>query len=611
VSRRRRVLPTVIVIILLLALPAAAVVQYVWLADAREGESARLHRSLENALRQVWTELTLEISGLPTVLPPEFLLVPRPPDDPEPSVDESTNAQTSFRTPAQIATYVAAWYDQLTYPEIVQDIYLVDRRGGEPVNLAYQPDTSAFEPLADPQPDLETFDSDLGLFSFGASSTGGTSFVMSISSDAESSEVGGHEEFEEYLERDTAYSLIVSLNQDYLATDLLPQLVQRYLGDDTVFNSAVVDESAHEILYSSVDVTYDQLTDRRGFEPDEVMALSGYFSGTRQPGDAEAAPDLDRMGPAAIVRWMNVRRLIGRGTESFGVNRPPVDVQAAGLYLYVWHTGGNIERATAAEMRWNLMMSYAVLLMLAGVTLGFYFLFRRAIALRDREHEFVASVTHELRTPIAAMHAVADNLADGIVTGEKQVQEYGRALLDESRRLRTLVDHVLLYAGLQGSPHDQRARPVDIEAILATATGNTPGLVNLHIHCPSDLPSLAGDPVAIEAVATNLLGNAVKHNDPGTKVVVSVRLERLRRKTLLVLDIRDAGIGIPRDELRRIREPFYRGAASRKRQVPGTGLGLSLVQRIADACHGSVAIESQRGRGTTVVVRFPVEVSDG
>ena len=602
-------MPTIIVIIVLLALPALGVFQYVWLADAREGEAARLHRSLENALRQVWTELTLEISGLPTVLPPEFLLLPGPPGEPETTSEGSVTARISYRTPEQIATYVKAWYDQLTYPQIVQRIHIIDRRGDEPENLVYRPKRGTFELFEDPQPEPQMLDSDLHLFSFGASSSGGTSFVMALSSSAESEESADHEEPEHSVELETAYSLVVTLDQEYLATDLLPRLVQHYLGDASVFNSAVVDESAREVLFSTTDVTYDQLTDRRSFEPDQVMALSGYFSGG-QRNEAVTAPDLQWMRPAAIVRWMNVRELIGRGTETVGLGRPPAGEQAAGLFLYVWHTGGSIERATTAEMRWNLMMSYAVLLMLAGVTLGFYFLFRRAIALRDREHEFVATVTHELRTPIAAMHAVADNLADGIVTEKTQVVDYGRALLDEGRRLRTLVDHVLLYAGLQGSPHVQRAEPIDIDAILKTAADNTPGLTNLHVHRQSDLPPLSGDPAAIEAIVTNLLGNAVKHNDPGTKVVVSVRLERQRRKTLLALEVRDAGFGIPRDELRRIREPFYRGAASRKRQVPGTGLGLSLVQRIADACHGSVVIESQRGRGTTVTIRLPVGVCD-
>jgi signal transduction histidine kinase len=242
----------------------------------------------------------------------------------------------------------------------------------------------------------------------------------------------------------------------------------------------------------------------------------------------------------------------------------------------------------------------------------YYLLYRRARNLRDREHEFVSTVTHELRTPVSAVSAVADNLAEGIVSDPERVREYGRAILDHGRRLRDLIDQVLLYAGLSGTAKRPPLEPIDLDKLARTVASQIPSLPRdrVIIHVQPKLRSTSGDSVAIETIIRNLLSNAAKHTDVSATVTISFYRETQRTRSWLVIRVSDTGPGIPKSELGRVLEPFYRGEQSRTRQTPGSGLGLSLVNRVVRTYRGRLSIDSAVGRGTIVTVRLPLE-TDG
>ena len=588
-----------ILVLVLIALPAIGVVQYAWLSDAREGEATRLQRSLNNGMMQIWTDLALELSGLETLVSVDRAVLPRN-DTGQPRVTGSV-----LEDPDMIAAFVAAWTEQTEYPDLVSGVYLVEGSDDDPSILEYRHGTGSFVVID--ELDLESSGGGIReLWTDGAPPPAG-SMVIGIRGDGPLAEdrENGRVEFGAISR---APSLLIVLDQTHLAVEILPALIDRYLGDPETFHTAVVDETAGEILYSTADLSYEQISDPQQFTPDLTLPLSPYGGGfARQMGGL--AGDSPGMRNPTLQQWFSFRSLLGQMRPVAPTDEVAFAASRSGLQLYAWHTAGSIERATTIEMRYNLLFSYAVLLLLAGVSLGFYLLFRRALHLRDREHEFVATVTHELRTPIAAMHAAADNLADGIVTRPEQVTEYGRALLDEGKRLRSLVDHVLLYAGLQGSSRPMPEDSVDLHRLALTAIDHTTGLPDLDVEIDPSLPTVVCDSVAFEAVLVNLLTNAVKHNEPGTPVSLRVDLDRARRPPVVEIVVSDEGIGIPRDEVKRIREPFFRGEASRARQIPGTGLGLSLVHRIAETYGGSMTIDSTLGVGTTVTVRIPVVVS--
>jgi signal transduction histidine kinase len=580
----------------LFALPVVGVFQYFWLDEAREGEAARLRREMENAVRQVWTDLAVELAGIFSLLPPDGFFGMR---------DSAGRApEDALTDPGLTASYVTEWVDRSAYPGMLSGLYLIERTDGEETVLQYDQTDEVFEipgDLSEVTPALGAPSDHLWF-----DSTEQAGIVISfpagrpIDPDAPETEP----------DTEDSSSLVIVLDRDYVAVEVLASLLDTYLGDLDSFNWAVVDESTEEILSSTVDIEYDYVADTVHFTPDQVVPVTAYSAaGARFAQGLD--PSAGSLPGETFQRMLSLRNLVGQQNRAAPIVElvPPGDSRS-GLYVYIWHTAGSIERATTLEMRRNLLLSYLVLVLLAGVVLGFYSLLRRALHLRDREHEFVATVTHELRTPIAAMHAVADNLADGIVTKPGQVREYGHALLDEGRRLRSLVDRVLLYAGLHGAHFSRPTDRLDLSSLVAETCERVESIANLTVHIQPGIPTIVADRVAIEAVILNLLTNAVKHNDPGTPITMSVSIER-GTGTILVVTVGDHGIGIPRDEIRRVTEPFVRGAASRDRQVPGTGLGLSLVRRIADTYRGTLRIHSVAGHGTTVTVRIPVVICDG
>jgi two-component system phosphate regulon sensor histidine kinase PhoR len=485
-------------------------------------------------------------------------------------------------------------------------VYLVEGGFDDPSILEYRHGDGSFAVVDEPA--LESSGVALRELWTDGASRGTGSMVISIRGDRPPSVVRENGRSEIVFAPRTP-SLVILIDQTYLAMEILPDLIGRYLGDPETFHTAVVDEGSGEVLYSTVDVEYEWLSDPDRFTPDLVLPLSPYGGMIgRQLGAlvGEAAGTRD----PSLLQWSSFRELVGQMRPVAPTEDVAFAGSRSGLQLYAWHTAGSIQRATMIELRYNLLFSYAVLLLLAGVSLGFFLQYRRAVRLRDREHEFMATVTHELRTPIAAMHAAADNLADGIVTRPQQIVEYGHALLDEGKRLRSLVDHVLLYAGLQGSPQPLHQDVVDLRKAVETAIDHTASLSELVPEIDPAIPNVVCDSIALEAVLVNLLTNAVKHNEPGTRVSLSVLVDRISKPTTLEIRVSDEGIGIPRDEVKRIREPFFRGESSRARQVPGTGLGLSLVHRIAQTFKGVMTIDSTPGEGTTVTVRIPVVIPD-
>jgi signal transduction histidine kinase len=223
--------------------------------------------------------------------------------------------------------------------------------------------------------------------------------------------------------------------------------------------------------------------------------------------------------------------------------------------------------------------------------------------------EFVAGVTHELNTPLAAIRSAGQNLADGIVKDPAQVRRYGGLIEKEGGRLTALVAQVLDFAGIESGSRAYASEPLEVaplvdgvlrdhrlaleQAGMAVETDLAPGL-----------PRVRGDAAALRRVLDNLVANAVKFAASGRSIAVraAVRADG----NAVVLRVEDAGPGIPRDERERVFEPFYRGGAAERNATPGSGLGLSLVRHVVRAHGGRVHVEGREAGGTAVVLELPV-----
>ena len=234
---------------------------------------------------------------------------------------------------------------------------------------------------------------------------------------------------------------------------------------------------------------------------------------------------------------------------------------------------------------------------------------RRAERLAQQQMEFVAGVSHELRTPVAVVRSAAENLASGVVSGDR-VKRYGQMIEAEARRLGDMVERVLQYAGIESGFNTAARVPLSPTEIIETAVESAlplvgPGEVTVHREIAPDLPTVIGDATALRSAVQNLVANAVKYGGRDRWVGIRAQHVREKRRSEVRITVSDHGAGIPAADLPHIFEPFYRGADAIERQIQGHGLGLSLVRRIVVAHGGNVAVSTRPGAGTTFTITLP------
>jgi two-component system phosphate regulon sensor histidine kinase PhoR len=227
--------------------------------------------------------------------------------------------------------------------------------------------------------------------------------------------------------------------------------------------------------------------------------------------------------------------------------------------------------------------------------------------LTEMRRDFVANVSHELKTPLAAIRGYAETLQDGAAAEPATAARFLDRILVQCRRLQALLDDLLTLSRLESIDSSPQNEPVDLAAVVARAAdlvaeSAADKEVELVIEAAGRGLELSGDGDGLERMVVNLLDNAIKYNRRHGRV--TVRLEPLEREVRI--EVRDTGIGIPQDALTRIFERFYRVDKGRAREEGGTGLGLAIVKHVAQAHGGQVEVESRIGSGSTFRVRLPL-----
>ncbi|HEU0107201.1 MAG TPA: HAMP domain-containing sensor histidine kinase [Vicinamibacteria bacterium] len=265
------------------------------------------------------------------------------------------------------------------------------------------------------------------------------------------------------------------------------------------------------------------------------------------------------------------------------------------------HRAGSVEAAVAATQRRSAAVAGAVLLLLGGSAALVIVSARRERRLAGRQLEFVAAVSHELRTPLTVIRSAAENLRDGLVVEPSRVREYGAVLREEGRRLTDMVEQVLAFAGADSAGAD-RGKAVDVERLVQAAVADA-GLeaagIEAHVEIEPGLHA-SGDEATLAAALRNLLVNLRKYAAEGRYAKVAARAAG----SMVEIVVEDRGPGLGADEVRRVFEPFFRGRSAAQSLAPGSGIGLALVRRIAEAHGGSVEARPLE-RGIAFVLRVP------
>jgi len=222
--------------------------------------------------------------------------------------------------------------------------------------------------------------------------------------------------------------------------------------------------------------------------------------------------------------------------------------------------------------------------------------------------DFVANVTHEIKTPLAAILGYIETLREGAIEEKETAGNFLKTIQKHAERLNRLVDDLLVISNAELGEMRFSFESVSLDGVIENVlTAIEPGASKKGIHIesnmPEDLPSIRGDRDRLHQIVLNILDNAVKFtSDGGTISIRGVE----RDDGMVAVMISDTGIGIPHGEISRLGERFYRVDKTRSRELGGTGLGLSIVKHLMAAHNGRMEIESQVGRGTTVSLIFPV-----
>ncbi len=226
---------------------------------------------------------------------------------------------------------------------------------------------------------------------------------------------------------------------------------------------------------------------------------------------------------------------------------------------------------------------------------------RRLEAMR---RDFVANVSHELKTPLTSIAGYAETLATEASPGT-QIERFARPILSNARRMHRLVDDLLDLSRIESGRWQPHPELVDVrglagEAWAAFADRARERRIQLTAG-PGDLHHITADPDALRQVLTNLLDNALRHTPPGGRITVSLE----SAPGGVTVSVADTGSGIAPEHLPRIFERFYRADPGRSREEGGTGLGLAIVKHLVEAHGGRVEAHSNLGRGTTIRMFFP------
>jgi signal transduction histidine kinase len=369
-----------------------------------------------------------------------------------------------------------------------------------------------------------------------------------------------------YLELDSL------LFQSSYINELLPRYTDSQMKD---FVLVLSDESNDELIWSSEDMDYSEYRKKASNGFDIFIALNA------------AETVFPAKSPPSAVNHEALRKL-------------NID-QLSGMHLAAWHRQGTIQEASGIRLIIRLAGSFAILGIFSAAIFWMFSLYQKSQILRVREYEFSANVSHELKTPVTGIQALAENLSAGLVKESGKIQHYGETIQAMTKRLSELIEHILFYSRISMQSPEKYRQEVDLEALLSSVLANSEKPIILQKNFKD--PSFICDPYAVELILGNLLNNAIKHNAEQVSITLSLAIVEERKGRVLAIRVADTGSGIEKKEIRNISKAFSRGRRTVENQIPGSGLGLHLVWRITKLYGGSMKIESRQG--TVVNIRIP------
>ena len=548
-------------IIIVLTFPLLGILawnQFNWLQELQKREKNRIESSMFSSAQMLSKGLQEEIMFLPSLL--------------RIRLEENSDIDAIFSDRFRFWQYYAL------FPSMVSHIYLIDEASG--ISLEWK-DNAFTAVINQRQPEdnfgkttIEESDTELRI-------------LLPIFGTSESRK-----------------KILCIIDKDILLQEVLPAIAREKLESTEVYAYRIINTQTGALLYTSLEKKSADIF----MSPDIQVPV---FEQIRLPTFRQA-PDF--YSGRLPEKYYESFAFIKERTKTEN-SSPPDGYQSpffSYMILQIANKDGSLRSLSKKATIQNASISFGVVILLALVIIMLTEATRRARSLALRQQEFIATITHELKTPLAVISSASQNLTDGIVRDPKKIGQYGAMIKKEAVRLGLSIEHFLLYSNINSIT---RASPVlcDVGAMLERALKiSEEDRQNMEFRTEVLLPDepvfIQGDKVALESVFQNLVQNVLKHANTGKYLGIVLSLEeenRKNRRRMIIIKVRDKGPGIPSREQKVIFEPFTRGKRAVDEQIPGNGIGLNLIRRIITVHGGSITLESTIDLGSTFIIALP------
>ena len=518
------------------------------------------------------------------------------------------------------------WRSKTDYPELIKDIYYLGKNNPGP--LRYEPQTRAFTSTELPTDLIPLRDRLTSEKSHGPFHEDLFALVMPVHDTRSSHErimlrrepsAHGPQIERVDMPEPTGHLLIV-LDPEVITGRVLPDLTARHFPEGN-YKLAVRNRSEAVVYQSSKDVTAaDAKAGLVSMVPDNMIFFSDRAKWKQLQTDNQRGVVVDQRVESQTFTHTEAGPG-GTKTGKFTIELKPgpgpamrsrssvFTATTAGndpWTLNVQHTAGSIESFAKGEFRKSFLIGVGLYLLLVGAIVAIVISALRAKRFAQRQIDFVSSVSHEFRTPLAVIYSASENLADGVANDREQVARYGGLIKGEGRKLSAMVEQILQFAGARSGKRKYNFTSNDVSELVNAAIEECRPVLDekgfeIETSVDDGLPRVKVDADAISTALQNLINNSVKYSN-GERWV---RVTASNGKGTIKLTVEDRGIGLAGDDIKHVFEPFYRSKTVVDAQIHGNGLGLALVKEIAEAHGGAVTAKSEPGRGSEFTIEIP------
>lgn len=585
---------------LLLVLSGA--LQYRWLRQISESDNEKAHRRVQEQAERFATDFNREIQN------------------------SYFNFQTASETWAKkdwsaFNERYDYWREKTAYPKLITDFYFFES-GANSSPLKYDRETRAFIPAEDSAElaDLRSRFADSKNFK----PVQADIYTLLLPIHGEGQKTAGPimirtpspEGRPSIAMPPTVGYLAIKLDSAIIRDNILPDLTTKYFADGE-FRASVTDKAGDSVFQSVngdardataplFDVAPDNfifyankdLMDKIGERRSDVVVSQKVETHSFNRVESNT----DKGGAVKIEIKKDAKPRTSVFTATTTSDRPGDSPWT----LNVQHVYGSLDAFAASNLRRNLVIGFGLLFLLACAIVAIIISAQRVKRTAQRQVDFVSSVSHEFRTPLAVIYSAGENLADGVAKEDGQVSRYGDLIKGEGRKLSGMVEQILDFAGANSGRKKYTLTETAVSEVISDALDACRPLIdekNIAVETNvALLPSINADKNALTQAVQNLVINSVKYSKGGTKMHVNAENGGGNIK----ISVEDEGIGISKSDLRQVFEPFYRSREVVDAQIHGNGLGLALVKQIVEAHGGKVTAASEPGKGSKFTIELPV-----